>query len=1057
MEFSKERIMLNKIGIVGGCIARETIDIPSWRVEKGYYNGPQDYDRAPYTELHEDDHWKCGLCDTYWFSADVEVPASWQGGHVCLELDFGGEALVRINGRIVSAVTSYLQDNKQQRNRVNIDPSLIGTTIHIEAECALNYLEFYYLDPRTSKKCLHGKQWVEYTLRKTRLVLVDDEIEAYYFDAMVAYEALDELKYDYDRVRRGNVKMPGEIRDFMYHNGGDSYLHSRVLEALQRSLTHLDVDLGTEALIASIPEAARILKEGLAAIEYTPRGHVVFTGNSHIDTAWLWPLKETIRKAAKTFANTLALMDQYPNHVFAASQPWQYAQVKKYYPELFKKIRQRVQEGRWELIGNSWVEADSNVPSGEALVRQLLYGREFFLKEFGKASDVYWMPDVFGYSWALPQIIKRSGMKYFFTAKLNNSDLNRFPHTLFEWQGTDGTRIPAYLQRMGYNGEVNPHHANHTWREFDQKNVTETMFQTYGYGDGGGGATYQMLEYAPRIEHFPGLPDTSIDRTEAFFSTVPEKGLPVWNDEMYYEFHRGTYTSQAFVKKSNRKGELALRETEMAASLSEMLLKGEYPMEEITESWKLLLLNQFHDIIPGSSIHAVYEDCKRDYAEMFRLQASAQQKALSALTGAIDTKADSVVVYNFLSWKRGGLVELNVGREKKYVQGAKCALRQTAEGDYILSFLAEDVPSMGWKTYALTGGEAADEVAMSASERVLDNGLLRVTLDENGLISSIWDYESEREILAGRGNLLTVFEDKPEVESAWNIDIEYKNKFWNLEKADSIEAVECTPVRAAVKVVRSFNKSTVTQTIALYPNSRRVDFITHADWQETEKMLKAAFPVDILSPKATYEIAYGAIERTTHENTSWDRAKFEVAAHKWGDLSEGGYGVALMNDCKYGYDVKENVMRLTLLRSPIYPDPVADRGEHDFTYSLYPHAGGWREGGVVRAGYELNVPLTAAVTGAHAGALPAECEWIHVDGEGAVVEAFKKSQDGEGWILRIYEANGGRGKVCVRTAFGLNEVWETNLMEEKEARIEAERDGFCFAIKPHEIRTFLIQ
>lgn len=1058
MEFSKERIMLNKIGILGGYIAKDSVAIPSWRVEKGYYKAPGVYDRAPYAEAFvEGDHWKCSLCDTYWFSAEVAVPADWKGGRVYLDLDFGGEGLVRINGEIVSAVTSYLRASKQQRSRVYVDPALVGTTIRIEAECALNYLEFFYLDPSVAGKRLSDKNWVEYTLRKTRLILADDEIESFYFDAMVAYEALDEIGYPYDHVRQGNVKMPREISDFMYHNGGDSFIHSKVLEALQRSLTALDVDMGREALAASVPGAARILKEGLAAIDYIPRGHVVFTGNSHIDTAWLWPIRETVRKAAKTFANTLSLMEQYPNHVFAASQPWQYEQVKKHYPELFEKIRQRVQEGRWELIGNSWVEADSNIPSGEALIRQILYGREFFLKEFGKASAVYWMPDVFGYSWSLPQIIKRSGMKYFFTSKLNNSDLNRFPYTLFKWQGADGTRIPAYLQRMGYNGEVNPHHANHTWREFDQKSLTQTMLQTYGYGDGGGGATYQMLEYAPRLQHFPGLPDTSIDRTEAFYSKVPENGLPVWNDEMYYEFHRGTYTSQAFVKKSNRKGELGLRQAEMAASMAEILLGRAYPMEEITDSWKLLLLNQFHDIIPGSSIHEVYEDCRRDYAEMFRLMNSAQDKAAEALSGAVRTEADSVVVYNFLSWKRSGAVSVRVGSGKKYAKGAKCALKETDEG-YVLTFTAEDVPAMGYKTYELTDSADSCEVCLSASETLIENDLIRVELDENGVITSVYDKQAKRETLSGRGNLLTVFEDKPEVESAWNIDIEYKNKFWTLDKADSVEVVECSPVRAALKVVRSFNKSRIEQEIVVCPGSRRIDFITHADWQETEKMLKAAFEADVLAPKATYEIACAAIERTTHENTTWDRAKFEVAAHKWADLSEGGYGVSVLNDCKYGYDIKDNVLRLTLLRSPVYPDPVADKGEHDFTYSFYPHEGGWREGGVVRAGYELNVPLTAVMTGAHEGSLPAEACWMEVEGwDGAVVDALKKSQDGEGYILRVYEANGGRGEVVIRTAFGLNEVWETNLMEEKEAQLTAEGNSFRFSIKPHEIKTFFIK
>ena len=1051
MEFSKEGIMLNKIREIGAYAVIAEESIPAWTVRKGYYAAPGDYrDQGEPFELPLGGHWVCGDCDTFWFSADVTVPASFRGRRTFLSLDLGGEGLVRIDGQIVSAVTSYKRDDGEiNRRRVLVTPCAQGgEKIHVEVECGLNYMEF--IGERAQ-----GATRTEYTIRESRLIALDDEVEKYYFDALMAYDAMVELSCDYDRLRRGNVKLPREIESYMTRNARDPWMHDRVREALQYSLSLVDIDFDREAVIRSLPAASKALKDALAAIDYTPRGKIVFTGNSHIDTAWLWPIRETVRKAAKTFSNALSLMDQYPAHVFAHSQPWQYAQVKKYYPELFEKVKKRVKEGRWELVGNAWVEADANIPSGEALVRQLLYGREFFMKEFGTCSDVYWMPDVFGYSWALPQIIKRSGMKYFFTSKLINNDINRFPLTLFRWQGVDGTRIPAYLQRMTYNGDISPYFAQFDWQAFDQKDLTDTVLQTYGYGDGGGGPTYQMLERAQRMEHFPGLPDTHIGRTEDFYGAVPEEKLPVWNDEMYYEFHRGTYTSQAFVKKSNRKGELGLRQAEMAASLAEALYGQAYPMAQLTEAWQTLLLNQFHDIIPGSSIHMVYEDCKRDYAHMFELINAAQKKALEAVSARVSTDGESVILYNFLSWPRGGQTRVALPK-KAYLRDLPSTLAE-CDGGYALLFDAPEVPAMGYKALALSDRPFEGEKALAADKTHLENEYLRVTLDENGVITSILDKENGREVLSGKGNVMTIFEDKPAGESAWNIDIEYKNKSWTLDKADNVALVEASAVRAAVKVVRSFNKSVITQEIALYPGSRRIDFITHVSWQETEKMLKTAFEADILSPRATYEIAYGAIDRPTHRNTSWDQAKFEVAAHKWADLGEGGYGVALLNDCKYGYDIQDNVMRLTLLRSPVYPDPVADKGEHDFTYALYPHARDWREGQVVREAYALNVPLCGVVTGAHRGPLPASQGFVTVTGEGVVLEALKRSQDGEGYILRVYEARGGRTKAQIRLGLNIGEAWETNLMEQKERRLDAKANGFDFAIKPFEIKTFLVK
>ncbi|MDR1927887.1 MAG: alpha-mannosidase [Oscillospiraceae bacterium] len=1030
MEFTKLGVLRNKVAQIGGAAVAQSRDLETWETSTAFFAAPGVFEnQSGWSHMRLGEHWRLANAQTRWFRTQFTLPEEWRGRCVYLELDLGGEGLVRLNGRIISAVTSFLPQgystHRRQRERVLVTQNAQGgEAFTAEIECAMNYMEFAEYRAR-------GAADMEYTLRKAKLILLDDAAEQFFFDAQVLLETVEALESPYDKMRRGSVKLPPELASFLAQSAKDPLPHGQLLAVLQRSLAAVDVDFDRETLLRSLPEAQRLLTEGLAAVRLAHPGRITAVGHAHIDSAWWWPLKESVRKAAKTFANALSLMEQYPGHVFAHSQPWQYAEIKEHYPELFEKIKRRVEEGRWELLGNSWVEADANIPSGEALVRQLLYGRNFFLKEFGKASDVYWMPDVFGYSWALPQIILRSGMKYFYTAKLLNNDVNRFPYSLFLWQGADGSRVPAYLQRVSYNSEMTPKMSQELWREFDEKDRCPAMLQTFGFGDGGGGPTYQMLEYAKRMENMPGLPQTKVARTSEFFAQLPPQDeLPLWNDEMYYEFHRGTYTSQARAKRANRKGELALRQAEIFCAAALRLLGAPYPMEELTQAWKLLLRAQFHDIIPGSSIGEVYEDAARDYTRMFELCGAAQDTALRALSEAFGA-ADGVTVWNSLGWTRTGRIHWK-GRE----------------------IAVEAVPAMGCRVLS---AEALDNLCaeappVPAEKTALENEVLRVELDEAALITRIFDKVNGREVLepGAAGNLLTVFEDKPERESAWNIDLEYKNKFWELREAQSVEAIP-----HGLRVVRRFHRSLITQEILLFPGSRQLEFRTVADWHEKEKMLKAAFPVDILSPRASYEIAYGAIERPTHTNTSWDAARFELPAQKWADLSEGNYGVALLNDCKYGYDIRHNVLRLTLLRSPVYPDPDADQGEHCFDYALLPHAGGWREANLPRAGCEFNVPL-ALCNAAGAAREISRAPWIQCSAPQIILEALKQSEDGEALVLRAYEAQGGRCKAKFSLGFAAKAVRESNLMEEPEQPDVLENGSFAAEFHPFEIKTFRI-
>lgn len=1074
MQYTSRIILDNKMQMLEPMIYQNICPIENWQTKELIYIEPLKY--APvddWTDIAMGDHWRAMHDHTRLFRTRVTLPDF--GDHQpLLVLDLGGEGLVRINGEIISGVTSYVGGSflaQRQRSRVYIPEKYRpGDVLEIEVECCLNFLEFTYTVTLKDQE-----PFAEYTLRNAFFAYADADLEKYVFDLRNTVEAMDTFANPLDTLQNSNARiLDPTVQKIMKSLNSDSFLHKRLFAAAMDSVSLLDMEFGYERLRASLPAASAALQNALDSIPHKATAMVKFVGQAHIDTAWLWPLKETVRKCGKTFSNTIALMEKYPEYIFAFSQPQLFAYTEEFYPELFEKIKQRVADGRIELVGNAWVEMDTNVPSGESLVRQLLYGRQYYLDKFGKDSRVFWMPDVFGYSWALPQIMKRSGVDYFFTSKLVNNDTNNFPHSLFMWQGVDGTKILSYLQRLNYNGTLDAGTISDIYSLFDQKDVCDEVLMTIGYGDGGGGPSYQMLENAQRLKDFPGLPQSEFATSESFFTDAEkaQNDLPVWNDEMYYEFHRGTYTSQADVKKNNRKAELLLRRTEIACAMAHVRLGREYPARVLGNIWKKILTNQFHDILPGSSIHQVYVDCAQSYAEALHDAEALFNDAMAALNAGLGLKDDQIAVWNFLSWPVTETVSVDPAAEGLIDE----------EGVYLAAddgvFEAKNIPPMGVKIYTVAPrgyGEKAhlrmtlDEYGrfkplyntargVSASPTHMENDHLRVELDENGNIVSLYDKHAGREVLeAGKpSNLLTVFEDIPHRESAWNIDIEYMNHAWPLTEAESVTLIEHSNTRAVIRTVRKFNLSTITQDIILTRNARRVDFATHVNWQETQRMLKAAFYADILSQKATYEIQFGAIERPTHWNTSYDKARFEVCGHKWADLSEGLYGVSLINDCKYGYDIKDNCLRLTLLRAPTYPDPVADKGEHTFTYSIFPHEGDWRVGGAVHEAYQVNVPPVCCTGTANAvGAR--SFSFASADRANVIIDSIKGAEDGDGLILRVYESQGARCRTRIALGFDAKDIVECNLMEVCERDIPTDGDGFAFTIKPYEIKTFRIR
>ena len=1052
MEFTQDRILQRKLAAIEKAIIEDFRELTTWKTREGFYEEPGVYTNiGPWTDISMGDRWICADSVTRWFKREIVIPKEFDGRQVVLELDFGGEGLVKLDGVIQSALTSYLRESEVSRTRVML-PRIpkAGEIFEVEVEAALNYMEFApYRD--------QGAKNIEYQFRYALLGVVNEEVEQYYFDIKTAYDAMVALRSPIEKVIATNVSLPHDIERILESLTKDSYIYQKLLDAVLHSLTIVDVDYGYEALVKSIGQARQILKEKLDKIPHNPHALIKFVGQAHIDTAWRWPVKETVRKCGKTMANVLDLMDRYNEFIFAFSQPQLFEYVKDHYPELYERIKEKVKSGQFELVGNTWVEMDTNVPSGESLVRQLLYGRAFFMDEFDQYSKVFWMPDVFGYSWALPQIIKRSGMEYFFTSKLINNDTNRFPHSLFMWQGIDGTRILSYVQRLNYNGRFNPETVETIYNRFDQKHICEDLLMTFGYGDGGGGPNYQMLETSRRLKSFPGLQKTEMNTSVSFFDKVAclEDQLPVWKDEMYYEYHRGTYTSQARTKMHNRRSELGMRQAEILAAMAFDKTGSEYPYEDILKAYKIILRNQFHDIIPGSSIKAVYDDCEKEYAQVFDIIQKIQGTAVESLTR--EALPEEVTVFNSLSWDRVGNVKV------KLPEGFKQGVVVDQEGNEVPSIIEGDeiefedcVPALGSRVYRIEPKAASTDISgtpIRVSENAMENKYYKIMLDDGGNLTSIFDKVNNCEVLEqGKvSNVMQIFEDKPCCETAWNIDLEYQNKGWDLLEG-KVEVIEQSLVKGVVRVTKEFNLSTIVQDITIYSSIPRIDFKTRVNWQETEKMLKAAFYVNVLSNKATYEIQFGAIERPTHWNTSYDKARFEVCGHKWADLSEGGYGVSLLNDCKYGYDIKDNRMRITLLRAPIDPDPTADKGTHEFCYSLYPHKGNFIEGETVNAGFELNVPLLA-IPGRR---MITEGSYAQISHKNVIIDTIKCAEDGEGIILRVYESEGIRGNTTITLSSSPTRVYECNLMEEKEREIEIDGASFSFNIKPFEIKTFRI-
>ncbi|MDY5642985.1 MAG: alpha-mannosidase [Candidatus Faecousia sp.] len=810
---------------------------------------------------------------------------------------------------------------------------------------------------------------------------------------------------------------------------------------------------GSEAFRASAQAAREYLKEefyGKVCGGHAPVVHTV--GHTHIDVAWLWTLAQTEEKAQRSFSTVLRLMEQYPEFIFMSSQPQLYEYIKKNAPDLYRQIQERVRQGRWEVEGAMWLEADCNLTSGESLVRQVLHGKRFMQQEFGVDSHILWLPDVFGYSAALPQILRKAGVDRFFTTKIGWNETNKMPFDAFMWEGIDGTEIFTHfgtarnLPKPGENDTnttyvctTEPTMVKGTWERFQQKEYSDKTLITFGFGDGGGGPTRHMLEVLRRTSQgLPGLPRTKMSTAGAFMDGLYDDmaaraavsgRMPKWVGELYLEFHRGTYTSIARNKRNNRKSELLLQKAETLSVISNALVGTEYPKQALYDNWQTVLLNQFHDIIPGSSIREVYEDSDRQYAGVLESTGAIADNALSALASQVS--GEGLLVYNPLGFARSGLV--------------------TWENE---GYWAEDVPAMGWKVIE----KVPNLSHVRADSRHLENDCLRLELDETGAICSLFDKRANRELCkeGSRINELRVYEDFPRDYDAWELSRYYKDKMWVADEVLSAQVVD-EGGRKGIRLTKPYGDSTIIQTIYLTDGSARIDFETRVDWHQRHQLLKAVFPLDLHANQATYEIQFGHVSRPTHSNTSWDAAKFEVCAQKWADIGENGYGVSLINDCKYGHSAEGSTLTLSLLKSATYPNPEADQGEHVFTYALYPHVGDFREAGTIREAYALNQPMTAVPCDG-TGALPDSFSLVSCDQPGVIVETVKQAEDGGDIIVRLYDAFDRRSKATLTIGIPFSKVELCDLMENPmdSSCLEVQGQNVTLPVKNFEIVTLRI-
>ncbi|AQZ54558.1 alpha-mannosidase [Martelella mediterranea] len=960
----------------------------------------------------------------FWFHGSVSVPSELEGKRLYLGIEamFGQvmgrsdpQCLVRINGEIVQGA------DYNHREILLTKAARAGETFEIMIEAGT----------------IEDRRQLGFG---ARLLIHDIEAEALYYDLRTPLEVAKHLDVNDHR------------RDF-------------ILKTVREAIKAVDYRPGNERRFReSLRRARAIAARIYEAVDTELAPHITVTGHTHIDVAWLWRVRETRQKMARSMATALHLMSEYPEYRFMYNQGVLLDYLEQDYPVLFGKIRDQHHAGAFEIEGALWLEPDANITGGESLVRHVLRGVRYHRQKFGVRPRVLWLPDTFGYSAAFPQIMKLAGLSVFVTHKMSWSDTNRMPSETFFWQGIDGTRAPTYFLttqpadattiETSYCPDLRASDVMGTWRRYAKKETNDELFLVYGFGDGGGGPTREMLEHIRRMERgIPGCPRVSqgfmgpaLERIVSRMHENPS-AYQVWVGELYLEFHRGTFTSVAKVKRNNRRAEAILRELELLASLAWLDAGQAYPAEELAALWDIALLNQFHDILPGSSIGLVYDDSDKDYATFFARAEVLRRSIVEGLAGA-----GEVLVVNPFAQATAGLVHFDRDAAVA-IAGRASQTLILPDGSHRQAVPIADVPGLGAVRLAVSEEAALPQAPSALTVRAdrLENDHIRAHFDEAGRLVSLYDKKAERECLKHTGNRLQAFRDLPEAFDAWDIDRTFEDQVFEIDHLVSAEVVETGPWRAAIRFEWVYEASRVVQVVSLETEGHLLEFDTFIDWREHNTMVKAAFPLAVHASSTEAEIQFGHVSRPSHVNTSWDEARFESPMHRWVSMSEPGFGVAFLNDCKYGYDARDTTVRLTLLRSPTYPWPEADQGEHRFRYAIAPHAG-LDTSSVSAMAERFNHPLVA-LEGEGAKAAHTLSPPLVIDNPAIAVEAVKRAEDGNGLIVRLWERLGARQLARLKIAPGLSAVAETDLLEEPIVALEPQGDQVQLAFSAFEIKT----
>ncbi|CAL8356210.1 unnamed protein product [Lota lota] len=971
--------------------------------------------RIPFSEAASQNFTPYKIGDTFgptwctcWFKVILRIPESWSGKEVHLLWESDGEAMVWRDEQPVQGLTKEGEKTSYILSECLGDEDPHSVTLYVEMAC--NGLfgagqGSMIAAPDPNRK---------YSVQKAELVVLRRDVR----EMLTDFEMMVDI-----------VKQLGEGEQRGY----------QALFTVNEMVNVCDpAEPGSFSKARSLAQSFFTQRNGHSQHTVHAMGHC------HIDTAWLWPYEETVRKCGRSWVTVIRLMEKNPDFVFTCSQAQQFQWVKSWYPGLYDQIRHFVKKGQFIPVGGTWVEMDGNLPSGESMVRQFLEGQRFFHREFGIYCKEFWLPDTFGYSAQLPQIMQGCGISSFLTQKLSWNLVNTFPHNTFFWEGLDGSQVLTHFPPgNSYEMKGRVDELVNTVKNNKDKGRANHSAALFGFGDGGGGPTQLMLDRLQRVQDTDGLPKVRMSTPDLLFAELRADSalLCTWSGELFLELHNGTYTTQAQIKRGNRQCETLLHDIEVASSLALCRDKAfRYPLEQLQELWRLLLLNQFHDVIPGSCIEMVVEDALRYYQDILRVGSGLLRDACGHL-GPRDQKCDSSAVFNSLPWERSEVIQL-----------------QDATGQPSLALVT--VPSIGGAMVKDTQPVIPVSVTVQADGTVLmENGILKTIINKDGSLASLCLMEGNREAISDgcHGNQFVMFDDVPLYWDAWDVmDYHLQTRKPVMEVVEPVQVVSSGGLRGSVRfTLRISAKSTVTQEMVLDAMCPYVKFNTQVEWAESHKFLKVEFPVCVRSPNATYEIQFGHLQRPTHRNTSWDWARFEVWGHKWADLSEHNFGVSLLNDCKYGYSIHKNIMTLSLLRAPKAPDANADMGSHLFTYAIMPHAGSFQAAGVIQSAYNLNFPLRLFKSSSDAAPWSA----FSVDATAVVLETIKQAEDSRGTLLvRLYESHGSSVTTVLRTDLPLQQAWHCDLLERPDHTRPAQMtsEGITLDFGPHQIRSLLL-